>query len=191
MHEDFFIVEFFNVLEVRISEWIKRIGRYAWIGDVDMSSALEGYINYLHYPMRAKYCYLRHSGVSVAEAIESVVKLPLPTLNDRIGMEHSFNKLSFLHRWVDILSQFKGLPVYYANIRRMAEYITPFLFKEKSEAVLVTDGDICAESLSLPGNLTVLRFPNLHMRLFRNDFIERYFPDFFLMQIRFRFLTIF
>lgn len=179
MTEDDYLSEFYIVLEAKVRDWIASLACHTEIGPVDLTSPFESYINYRHYPLRNEYCKLRLAGCSKDDAITRIADLPIPAPEDKQHYNDSAPIPDSIRQWAEILKPFKGLPVYYANIPRMAKYLFPFIKKGKSNVLLVSDNDLTECGNDIPDNAILLKFPDAMTRLCRNDFMERHFPMFF------------
>ena len=176
---DYYLYEFFSVLEMKVRKWIHLINKYIQMESINLAPTLESYVNYLHFRLRDDYCLLRQNGLSKDAAIEILIKLPLPDKKDKHYFNFTGKLPQHVQKWAEILESFKGQPVYYANITRMASYLIPFIKREKRDAILISDNIIALDSLGIPDNITVMRFPDAKTRVCRNDFLERNFPLFF------------
>ena len=181
MDDERYFTEFFETLKAKTRSWIQSIGRHTHLGPYDLSSGLGNYIYYMHLPLRDTYCGMRKSGISSSEAIDRLVDLKMPSeidlSDDAITSEPELNDCA--RQWEAMLQPLKGSKVYYANSSRMAEYLLPFLRREKDGATLVTESEIRHDALDLPSGITVLKFVDSGCRLYRNKFLERYVPRFF------------
>ena len=174
---DYYISEFFLMLEKKIAEWADCLGKHTYLGDTDLRNPLESFVNYAYYPIRNEYCRLRCDGMSPQSALSLLVKLPLPK-NTPKGIHTLLTKQNIISKWNDILSPLKGRPVFYAHISRMIEYLLPFIKNRTGNSTLVTECRPNIESIKSVGNITLVRFVDSGCRLFVNDFLEYNFPLF-------------
>lgn len=177
-HPEDFVYEFFQILELKITEWINSLGTNTYLGDTDFRKPLENFANFAHFAKRDEYCRLRSQGLSPQSAISSLVNLPKPDKRGG-GTSNSIPSETIASKWKDLLKSLKSQPIYYAHIPRMIEYLLPFVSKDKRNTILITESSISPELFKLPDNVSLVKFVDSGCRLFCNDFLEKNFPIFF------------
>lgn len=175
---DAYITEFFTLLKDSVSAWITTYKDFMVMGDVNVSGSLESYVNYSNYPLRDEYCRRRSDGEQPDRLIASMIALPSPTDADVISPE-PLPLTSVARKWISALSPLQGSDLYYANFERMAACLIPWIRSGRKNGVIVSEDEIDYDRIGLPHYMTAVRFYDLRMRLYRNDFIERHFPVYY------------
>ena len=177
-HPDAYITEFFTLLKDSVNTWSKTNKDYMVMGDVNVSGSLESYVNYSNYSLRDEYCRRRSDGERPDRLITSMLVLPSPIDADVISPE-PLPLTSVARKWITTLSPLQGSDVYYANFERMAAGMMPWIKSCHKSGVIVSEDEINYDRIGLPHDMTAVRFHDLRMRLYRNDFIEKYFPVYY------------
>ncbi|WP_289736077.1 hypothetical protein [Paramuribaculum intestinale] len=175
---DTFITEFFTLLKDSVRAWITTNKESIVMGDVNVSNSLESYVNYINYSLRDEYCRRRSEGERAETVIASLITLPPPADTDVISQE-LLPFTSDARSWTEALSPLRGREVFYANFERMAHCLIPWIRSSSQSAVIISENEIDYQHIGLPPEMTAVRFHDLRMRLYRNDFIEKYFPVFY------------
>ncbi|WP_305298596.1 hypothetical protein, partial [Paramuribaculum intestinale] len=177
-HPDTFITEFFTLLKDSVRAWITTHKESMVMGDVNVSGSLESYVNYSNYSLRDEYCRIRSEGERAETVIASLITLPPPADTDVISQE-LLPFTSDARSWTEALSPLRGREVFYANFERMAHCLIPWIRSSSQSAVIISENEIDYQHIGLPPDMTAVRFHDLRMRLYRNDFIEKHFPVFY------------
>lgn len=177
-HPDTFITEFFTLLKDSVRAWITTHKESMVMGDVNVSGSLESYVNYSNYSLRDEYCRRRSEGERAETVIASLITLPPPADTDVISQE-LLPFTSDARLWTEALSPLRGREVFYANFERMAHCLIPWIRSSSQSAVIISENEIDYQHIGLPPDMTAVRFHDLRMRLYRNDFIEKHFPVFY------------
>ena len=177
-HPDTFITEFFTLLKDSVRAWITTHKESMVMGDVNVSGSLESYVNYSNYSLRDEYCRRRSEGERAETVIASLITLPPPADTDVISQE-LLPFTSDARSWTEALSPLRGREVFYANFERMAHCLIPWIRSSIQSAVIISENEIDYQRIGLPPDMTAVRFHDLRMRLYRNDFIEKHFPVFY------------